>query len=332
MSSRRILTKFGVIDALQNGKSEKAAILWVPGFLGTMASVFQQCRRNFDSCCRTAWKRRRCKSGIMTSFSKLCGGLIILALENPLVIWKGRNQDFYFFVPNFLSRNFLSENVWFSTFGQTFENWMSDAGAVLEAAAESGGPVNIVGSSMGGLISLHLAAVGSSLQQAQYCNEASTRASAIAVPLRPSCSLPQGPNRASSPKPWRRHYDSCWLPPRLWLSIGFIFSRRFILLIEYYINWVISLIFCKSKDENRTHKTESIPKTFLEGVEESWLEEIDFEKLRSQKLPIHVLHPELDDICPLSGSEKLSSLSGCTLEVLPGASHVWVSEKKVSNL
>ena len=41
---------------------------------------------------------------------------------------------------------------------------MSDAGVVLEAAAENVGPVNVVGSSMGGLISLHLATVGLNLE------------------------------------------------------------------------------------------------------------------------------------------------------------------------
>jgi len=40
---------------------------------------------------------------------------------------------------------------------------------VLEqAAAESGGPVDVIGSSMGGLISLHLATVGSNLERAQF--------------------------------------------------------------------------------------------------------------------------------------------------------------------
>jgi len=223
MSSRRILTKFGVIDALQNGKSEKAAILWVPGFLGTMNGVKAEALQkwNHDEFQQTLW--RFDYSGIGKSTGHL-----------------------------------------------TFENWMSDAGAVLEAAAESGGPVNIVGSSMGGLISLHLAARQPELVRSLY----------LCAP-----------------------------------AVHFLKDR--IALVRQSPGDDIPI----PADYLHGSGLESIPKTFLEGVEESWLEEIDFEKLRSQKLPIHVLHPELDDICPLSGSEKLSSLSGCTLEVLPGASH-----------
>ncbi len=121
---------------------------------------------------------------------------------------------------------FYLKQLWFSTFGQTFKNWLSDAGAVLEqAAAESGGPVDVIGSSMGGLISLHLATVGSNLERAQfYWNQAQPRASAIALSLRASCSLPQRPNRACPAKPWRWHSDSSRLPSRLWLSFGFIFN------------------------------------------------------------------------------------------------------------
>ncbi|CAG5098587.1 Oidioi.mRNA.OKI2018_I69.XSR.g15800.t1.cds [Oikopleura dioica] len=71
--------------------------------------------------------------------------------------------------------------------------------------------------------------------------------------------------------------------------------------------------------ENNDPSKDHIPKTFLKGVEGSWLEDIDLNNIES--IPMHVLHPELDDICPLAGSEKLKEKTGCTLEILPGATH-----------
>ncbi|CBY13679.1 unnamed protein product [Oikopleura dioica] len=127
MSSRRILTKFGVIDAIQNGKAEKAAILWVPGFLGTMNGVKAEALQkwNHDEFKQTLWRFNYSGIGKSTGHLK-------------------RSKS-------------------------TFKNWLSDAGAVLEqAAAESGGPVDVIGSSMGGLISLHLATRNPELVRSLY--------------------------------------------------------------------------------------------------------------------------------------------------------------------
>ena len=39
--------------------------------------------------------------------------------------------------------------------------------------------------------------------------------------------------------------------------------------------------------------------------------------------PIHIIHPELDEVCPISGSYELVSLIGANakMEILPGAGH-----------
>ena len=63
-----------------------------------------------------------------------------------------------------------------------------------------------------------------------------------------------------------------------------------------------------------------MPKTFFESVPPFW---IDDEAKLPISCPVHILHPELDELCPVEGSHKLVEAieSGATLEILRGAKH-----------
>jgi len=64
---------------------------------------------------------------------------------------------------------------------------------------------------------------------------------------------------------------------------------------------------------------ESIPKTFLRDIEEYWLSD----DLGAVSCPVHILHPELDELCPVEGSQALQNAIGsnCELQILENASH-----------
>merc|ERR1719245_2279254 len=69
---------------------------------------------------------------------------------------------------------------------------------------------------------------------------------------------------------------------------------------------------------------ESIPKTFLRDIEQYWLSD----DLDTVTCPVHILHPELDELCPIEGSYALKKAIGsnCELQILENASHSMSTE------
>jgi len=67
-----------------------------------------------------------------------------------------------------------------------------------------------------------------------------------------------------------------------------------------------------------------IPKTFFGSIPQFWIKQNSLKI----KCPVHILHPENDELCPISGSEELVNFIGknSNLEILKNATHTMKEE------